>query len=59
MPGKSKKAALKATLKATFTYFKDVAKALPRMANALPRMAKAKVRKVPQVKKAKERREVN
>ena len=52
MPGKSKKAALKATLKATFTYFKDVAK-------ALPRMAKAKIRKVPQAKKAKERREVN
>jgi len=46
------KAALKATLKAAFTYFKDVAK-------ALPRMAKAKIRKVPQVKKAKERREVN
>jgi hypothetical protein len=53
MPDKNKKAAaLKATLKATFTYFKNVAK-------ALPRMAKAKVRKVPQVKKAKERREVN
>ena len=48
MPSKSKKAALKAT----FTYFKDVAK-------ALPRMAKAKVRKVTQVNKAKEWREVN